>query len=231
MSEDIHKLSDGRYALMFDEHTFFVFDNEEEKRMTALKVTKKLNEQQNTIQFLQNEIDELKKDIDIYEYEEKKHSETVRKLHDENEQLKKLEKINTEYAEQIVEENQKLRIAKNDLRREKEQLQKENEQLRKELDNFRPVMFQDMRKGTVILYTKKFGNNDEVSDGKDAIIQRLALENENLRKQVESSETTSNATSNYNAHLESTITTLEKENEQLQEIVNKLEEAIEKKRI
>ena len=36
---------------------------------------------------LQDEIDELKKDIDIYEYEEKKHSETVRKLYEENEQL------------------------------------------------------------------------------------------------------------------------------------------------
>ena len=138
-------------------------------------------------------------------------------LKEENKQLKKSEKINTDYAEQIVEENQKLRISKNDLRREKEQLQKENEQLRKELDNFRPVMFQDMRKGTVILYTKKFGNNDEVSDGKDAIIQRLELENENLRKQVKSSETTSDATSNYNAHLESKITTLEKENEKLRE--------------
>ena len=142
----------------------------------------------------------------------------IKELKEDNEQLKKSEKINTDYAEQIVEENQKLRIAKNDLQREKEQLQKENEQLRKELDNFRPVMFQDMRKGTVILYTKKFGNNDEVSDGKDAIIQRLALENENLRKQVESSETTSNATSNYNAHLESKISTLEKENEQLRKI-------------
>ena len=102
-----------------------------------------------------------------------------------------------EYAEQIVEENQKLRIAKNDLRREKEQLQKKNEQLRKELDNFKPVIFQDMRKGTVILYTKKFDNNDEVLDYKETIIQVLELENENLRKQVESSETTSNATSNY----------------------------------
>ncbi len=38
---------------------------------------------------LQYEIDELKKDIDIYEYEEKKHSETVRKLQEENEQLRK----------------------------------------------------------------------------------------------------------------------------------------------
>lgn len=33
-------------------------------------------------------------------------------------------------------------------------LRKENEQLRKELDNFKPVIFQDMRKGTVILYSK-----------------------------------------------------------------------------
>lgn len=34
------------------------------------------------------------------------------------------------------------------------ELNDENEQLRKELDNFKPVMFQDMRKGTVILYSK-----------------------------------------------------------------------------
>ena len=30
MSEDIHKWTDGRYTLMFDEHTFFVFDNVKE---------------------------------------------------------------------------------------------------------------------------------------------------------------------------------------------------------
>lgn len=34
-------------------------------------------------------------------------------------------------------------------------LSEENEQLQKELDNFKPVMFQDMRKGTVILYSKR----------------------------------------------------------------------------
>ena len=50
MSEDIHKWTDGRYVLMFDEHTFFVWDNENDERMTALNVTKKLNEQQATIQ-------------------------------------------------------------------------------------------------------------------------------------------------------------------------------------
>ena len=44
-----------------------------------------------------------------------------------------------------------------DLLNEKESiisaLKEENEQLRKELDNFKPVMFQDVR-GTVILYSK-----------------------------------------------------------------------------
>lgn len=55
MSEDIHKwATDGRYVLMFDEHTFFVWDNVKEERMTALNVTKKLNEQQATIRRLQD---------------------------------------------------------------------------------------------------------------------------------------------------------------------------------
>ena len=34
-------------------------------------------------------------------------------------------------------------------------LKEENEQMRKELDCFHPVMFQDMRKGTVVLYLKE----------------------------------------------------------------------------
>lgn len=58
MTDDIHKWTDGRYTLMFDEHTFFVWDNEKEERMTALEVTKKLNEQQDTI----NKLRELIKD-------------------------------------------------------------------------------------------------------------------------------------------------------------------------
>ena len=61
MSEDIRKWSDGRYTLMFDEHTFFVWDNEKEKRMTALQVTKKLNEQQATITALKEENEQLRK--------------------------------------------------------------------------------------------------------------------------------------------------------------------------
>lgn len=51
---------------------------------------KKIEEQQSTIQFLQDEIVELKKDIDIYKYEEKKHSKSARKLYEENEQLRRL---------------------------------------------------------------------------------------------------------------------------------------------
>lgn len=39
------------------------------------------------------------------------------------------------------------------------ELNKQNEQLQKELDNFKPVMFQDMQNGTVILYAK--GGIDE----------------------------------------------------------------------
>lgn len=67
----------------------------------------------------------------------RKLNELVDKLNslaDENEQLKKAEKINMEYAEQIVEENKKLRIAKNDLRIENEQLNNELEEY-KELQN------------------------------------------------------------------------------------------------
>ena len=54
MSKDIHKWTDGRYTLMFDEHTFFVFDNEKEERMTALETTERLNEQQDIIFKLQD---------------------------------------------------------------------------------------------------------------------------------------------------------------------------------
>jgi FtsZ-binding cell division protein ZapB len=91
-------------------YTSLVFDNQTQEKLGTTKVVELLNEQQATIRRLQDlcgksdgenshlrienkrlqyEIDELKKDIDIYEYEEKKHSETVRKLQEENEQLRK----------------------------------------------------------------------------------------------------------------------------------------------
>ena len=59
MNEDIHKWTEGRYTLMFDEHTFFVWDNKKEERMTALQVTKKLNKQQAIIEGLKEKLCEL----------------------------------------------------------------------------------------------------------------------------------------------------------------------------
>lgn len=55
---------------------------------SLIRKSKEISEQQTTIKFLQDEINELKKDIDIYKYEEKKHSESARKLYEENERLK-----------------------------------------------------------------------------------------------------------------------------------------------
>ena len=81
MSKDIHKWTDGRYTLMFDEHTFFVWDNEKDKRMTALNVTKKLNEQQATIQELKSDIEETEISIKLFE-------DDVNRLSKENEQLR-----------------------------------------------------------------------------------------------------------------------------------------------
>ena len=61
MSEDIHKWTDGRYTLMFDEHTFFVWDNEKDERMTALQVTKKLNELTEENEQLRKELNDCEK--------------------------------------------------------------------------------------------------------------------------------------------------------------------------
>ena len=83
MSEDIHKWTDGRYALMFDEHTFFVWDNEKEKRMTALQVTKKLNEQDKEIGLLRLELDTHKNPLWSTREAERKLSEVTDNLADE----------------------------------------------------------------------------------------------------------------------------------------------------
>ena len=86
MSKDIHKWTDGRYTLMFDEHTFFVFDNEKEERMTALEVTKKLNEQQATIENLRKWIKAEQKQVvkrDAFIKQKGLMSEFVKELEDE----------------------------------------------------------------------------------------------------------------------------------------------------
>ena len=66
MSKDIHKWTRGRYTLMFDEHTFFVWDNEKDDRMTALETTERLNEQETTISALKEENEQLKQEVFVY---------------------------------------------------------------------------------------------------------------------------------------------------------------------
>lgn len=52
-------------------------------------------------------------------------------------------------------ENAKLRTEVNEQQATIDSLKEENEQLKKELNSFEPVMFQDVRKGTVTLYSKE----------------------------------------------------------------------------
>ena len=86
MSEDIHAWTNGRYTLMFDEHTFFVWDNEKEKRMTALRVTKRLNKQQDQIISMKEERKKLKEENKRLRYR-------IEDLYDYNNQLLKKPKL------------------------------------------------------------------------------------------------------------------------------------------
>ena len=109
MSKDIRKWSDGRYTLMFDEHTFFVFDNVKDDRMTALNVTKRLNEQQSTIQSLKEDKAIAEDYANIFEKENVK----LRKQIDEQQaiinelkaQLREKEQDEQLYANEIVKLN------------------------------------------------------------------------------------------------------------------------------
>lgn len=70
-------------------------------------------------------------------------------LNEQQARIKELEEEND-----ILEQKLQTRYIVNKQYEEKERLKKENEQLRRELDGFHPVMFQDIRKGTVVLYCK-----------------------------------------------------------------------------
>lgn len=114
MNEDIHKWTEGRYTLMFDEHTFFVWDNEEEKKMTALRVTKKLNEQQDQIINMKAERKKLKEENKRLRYR-------IEDLYDYNNQLLKKPRLTDVLPNaieiiasnnELVEENEQLRHLK-----------------------------------------------------------------------------------------------------------------------
>ena len=69
----------------------------------------------------------------------------IERLTEENEQLR--HEIEIEKKWQLAQDRYYVKI------------KEENEQLRKELDNFKPIMFKNMQKGTIILYSK--GGIDE----------------------------------------------------------------------
>lgn len=95
--------------------------------------------------------------------------EKLNELSGENEQLRKAEKINMDYAEQIVEENQKLRIAKNNLRRENEQLS-------------------IIRRDEIKYWKNKYDNAVETFDVDETTatkIRELEKENEQLKQKLE----------------------------------------------
>ena len=119
MSEDIHKWSDGRYTLMFDEHTFFVWDNEKEERMTALNVTKKLNEQQDTIFKLQDICGKSDGENMKLRIENKKLKEEIRLLKPTNieqyEQIVQLQKENEQLQAQLREKEQDEQLYANEI--------------------------------------------------------------------------------------------------------------------
>lgn len=159
MSKDIHKWSDGRYTLMFDEHTFFVWDNEKDERMTALNVTKKLNMQQAIIQELERKLkkyanigeEQLKQIMELQDLCGKSDGENA-KLRIENKMLEKevnlLKPTNIEQYEQIQklqEENEQLK-QKIDFykyfQKDARELEIENEQLRKQVAEYELILRQ-----------------------------------------------------------------------------------------
>lgn len=101
---------------------------------------------------------------EIGEYIDENHTDTPLR-NDEvvdllNEQQAKIERLEDENAKYHFNLSLAETKVKNREKKISEQqatisrLEEENEQLRKELNNFKPVLFQDMRKGTVILYSK-----------------------------------------------------------------------------
>lgn len=88
--------------------------------------------------------------IDIEKQTHLANIEVLDLLNEQQARIKELEEEND-----ILEQKLQTRYIVNKQYEEKEKLKKENEQLRRELDGFHPVMFQDMRRGTVVLYLKE----------------------------------------------------------------------------
>lgn len=97
--------------------------------------------QKSIVSDLKKENKKLKQNCKNYWYKQYK------TLLNENVQLKsELSKLNILYKAKCKTEERLLEMGK--------EVERENEKLKEELEMFKPVMFQNMRKGTVILYRK-----------------------------------------------------------------------------
>ena len=123
-------MSEKRFEVDID-HLLLVWDTEKNKRLEIEDIVGVLNEQQKEINDLNQEnadcLGDNIRSLDEFEKCTNKLKAKILQLQEENEQLKeeiRAYPINEQYAEEIMQQNQKLRIERNNLQRENEQLRK-----------------------------------------------------------------------------------------------------------
>lgn len=119
-----------------------------------------LNEQQSIIRKDEISIETMMSNMEKLEEENKQLKQEHKVVIDEMiTNYKNLEKEN-EQLRQFINKGRRLSVKElMDNMNENELLRKENKELQTELDSFRPVLFHDMQRGTITLYTK--GGIDE----------------------------------------------------------------------
>lgn len=117
------------------EYGYGVFANS----LSPSEICERLNKQQARIKELEEENDILEQKLQTRYIVNKQYEEKER-LKKENEQLR--HEIEIEKKWQRAQDRYYVKI------------REENERLQKELDNFKPIIFKNMQKGTVILYSK-----------------------------------------------------------------------------
>jgi len=134
-------MNDKRFTIVEDDDIILIFDNKTKKKIgfnsQVLDLLNNLNEtvrrQDITIQTLTLNLEKVVKETEI-----------VQMLQNEQKKVEMLEEDVNDYHNALF-----------DLHKKFDKLEEENEQLKKELNSFKPVMFRDVRKGTVTLYSKE----------------------------------------------------------------------------
>lgn len=81
MKEIMKRVPYDYYTLMFDEHTFFVWDNIKEERLCALEVTNILNQ-------LTNQNNKMKQTLEKLQKNSKENNDMINELFDGMEEIK-----------------------------------------------------------------------------------------------------------------------------------------------